>query len=583
MSTRSPEDNSQPLETHRDREQALARARRQILALPPEKALAAILNHPYPVTLVQSMAEEDLYILVHAIGPDDALPVLGMASNVQWEYCLDMEIWDRDRLNPLAATEWLGRLLKADPDRFTHWIAGEQRDIFEYYLFRNIELRVREYEEDPAEFGDGYSTQDDVHYIRLRSYPAEHEQHQEVRDQFVGDLLRRISVYDYPLYKALLLESATVIAAEAEEELLRLRTVRLAEKGLLPFEEAVGVYQPLEMVDLLQRGRKPADAGGRPVESYPMPVPAAEPPAGADRFARTLALIQDEAVLQRLQSEFAGLCNQVIMADLKPVRDRNALARTVAKVSGYISIGLEKADAEASDDDSYRSVNLVQSHLLADIFRVGYGCALGLKRKAEQWRRDSWFSRAGLPLSFWGESGMGVLGGLLIKKPLFFDNYASGVLYREFAGMDDVHTTEAILQKVISVDDLFALMGVTVARYGGDAMATWQNILLTLWANDCLGMEGDRASARPLTLDQLRTFLDRLWQGDAHPRRIMDSMREHFLAWLAQRSGLTTYAVAERMGTVLEALFTLLESELGAVAAKDLDSRHIHLFLLEGG
>jgi len=208
MSARFPEDNSQPLEKHRAREQALAQARRQILALPPEKALAAISEHPYPVTLVQSMAEEDLYLLVHAIGPDDALPVLGLASNIQWEYFLDMEIWARDRLHPLAATEWLGRLLQADPDRFTHWIAGEQRDIFEYYLFRNIELRVREYEEDPAEFGDGFSTEDDVHYVRMLSYPAEHKQYQEARDQFMDDLLRRISVYDYHLYKALLLASA---------------------------------------------------------------------------------------------------------------------------------------------------------------------------------------------------------------------------------------------------------------------------------------------------------------------------------------------------------------------------------------
>lgn len=576
-----PEENGKALDLRQARDRALADERRKILALPPERALQTILDHPRPVTLVQSMAEEDLYLLVHSIGMDDMLSVLGLASNAQWEYFLDMEIWARDRVHPNAMTEWLARMLKADPDRFTHWITGEQRDLFEYYLFRHVELHVREYEEEPADIGDDFSSEDDVHYIRLRPYPAEHKQGQEARDLFLGDLLKRISVYDYPLYRALLLESATVSGAEAEEELLRLRNVRLAEKGFLPFEEAVGVYQPLATADLRRRGRKPAAAGGRPVESYPLPVHHLDPPAGADRFTRTLARIQDEDALQRLQTEFAGLCNQVITADLKQVRDRDTLARVVNKVAGYIGIGLEKADEEAAADNPYRSVNLIQSQLLADIFRVGYGCALELKWKAERWHQASWFSRAGLPLSFWGQEWMGVLGGLLIKKPLYFDNYATGVLYREFARLEDVRKTEATLQSIIAFDDLFALMAVEIPRYPGNTPATCQNAILTLWANHCLGTGRDRGAPIPLAPPQLRTFLERLWQEGVHPRRIKDSMREQFLGWLAERSGLTAYGIAERMGPALQDLFALMESELGAVAAGDLDPRYVHLFLLK--
>jgi len=33
---------------------------------------------------------------------------------------------------------------------------------------------------------------------------------------------------------------------------------------------------------------------------------------------------------------------------------------------------------------------------------------------------------------------MGVLGGILLKKPLFYDNYKTGVLYREFTSAEDV-------------------------------------------------------------------------------------------------------------------------------------------------
>ena len=71
------------------REMALAADRREILDAPPEKSLDLIAEHPFPVTLVQSMAEEDLYQLIHAIGLDDAYPGLALASNQQGEYLLE--------------------------------------------------------------------------------------------------------------------------------------------------------------------------------------------------------------------------------------------------------------------------------------------------------------------------------------------------------------------------------------------------------------------------------------------------------------------------------------------------------------
>jgi len=577
-----PDNNVKALETRDTREKALAADRRRILTLPPEKALEAILEHPLPVTLVQSMAEEDFYLLVHTIGPDDALPVLGLASNAQWEYMLDMEIWARDRLDPYGMTQWYDRLLRADPDRFTRWIVGEQRGPMDYYLFRNVEVHIREYEQDPSEIGDGFSTEDDVHYVRLRPYPAVDAQAQplqETRDLFVNDLLRRIAVYDFPAYQGMLIESSTVIAAEAEEELLRLRNVRLAERGFLPFEEAVGVYQPLALEDLLAHRRKSLWSGGRIVESYPLPSAPAALPETADLFARTLARIQDEVVLQRLQSEFAGLCNQVIAADQRQIRDKAGLAQVVDKVGGYINIGLAHAEATA-DPEPYRGANLMQTCLLADIFRVGYGRALELKWKADRWRPASWFHRLGLPLAFWGEAWLGVLGGLLIKRPLFYDNYASGVLYREFATLEDIRHTEGVLAEIIAADDLLALMAVQTPTLKSATFLTCHNLLLTLWANHFLGMGPDLHAPVPLGVDQLRNFLEALWERGAAPHRIKDSMREAFLAWLAQRSGLTTYAIAERMRSTLEGLFAQIENELGAVVPQQLDPRYVQLFLL---
>jgi hypothetical protein len=562
------------------REAALAEDRRTILGLPPEQALKAIAEHPYPVTLVQSMAEEDLYLLVHTIGPDDALPVLALASNEQWDYVLDLETWDRDRLDPRAVTSWMARLLKADPDRLTYQIAMDKQDSFAYYLFHNIQVHIREYDQDPSEIGDDFFTEDQAYYIRLRPYPEEDQPHQDHRDRLVKDLLKRLAVYDYPSYRDLLLKSSSLIPAEAEEELYRLRNVRMAEKGFLPFEEAVGVYQPLTVTEMLARRSKPATPGGRNVDSYPIRVDGADAVENANVFTRTLAHLQDPAILERLQTEFAGLCNQIIAADGLKIRQKSSLDQVVRKTSDFISIGMEKTALHTGPDEPYTHAKMIQTHFLSDLFRVGYGCALELKWNAHKWRQGSWFERLGLPLSFWGEVWLGVLGGLLIKKPLYFDNYKTGVLYREFATLKDIRESETILQTIIAFDDVLNLMGIDPPR--SQEILTSQNLLLTLWANHHLDMGGGK-TVHPLTRDQLIRFLDALWQPDVRPRRISHRMRERFLDWLAARSGLQNYDISERMGQALEQWFTLIETELGSIEPEDLNPNYIYLFLFEPG
>ena len=59
-----------------DRIRGLQTQRAEIMALPPEEALERILSHPQPAALVHSFPESDFYLLVHEIGPEDALPVL---------------------------------------------------------------------------------------------------------------------------------------------------------------------------------------------------------------------------------------------------------------------------------------------------------------------------------------------------------------------------------------------------------------------------------------------------------------------------------------------------------------------------
>ncbi len=564
-----------------ERAKNLLYQRKEILALPPEEALDRILGAEHPAALVQSFPEEDFYFLIHDIGPEDSVPLLSLASDKQWEYLIDIEVWHRDKITTQSITRWLELLFHSDPNRLVSWILEEKSDFFEFYMFKNMEVIVREHDQDPSDFGTDFVTFDDIYYFRFIADPFDPEMDnkaREDRNEVLLKILERIADMDHLKFQKLLIESASVIPAEAEEEIYRLRNVRLAEKGFLPFDEAVGVYQPLSAQDLEHHAGKYIEKDSRKTMLLPVPLyPIGMLPSG-NLFTDALQQIDTQEILQQLQTEFAGLANQVIAADQQPIQSKESLTGIVKKVCGYLSIGLSELSTDKSKIDTGYNAVLIRRHPLSRIFRVGYGLALKLKWRAERWRKRCWFAEKGLPLRFWDEEWMGVIGGLLIKHPLFYDNYKTGVLYREFASYDDIRKTENILNEIIAFDDLLSFIPVAVDSISSGVFLTYKNLILTLWARHYLGLPDDFSR---LPFDQFTRFFDDLWAKKQKPRRIKRSMKASFLKWICEKTDLHASEVSDRVGKTLDAIFDEIESELGAVSTKDLDPRYVHLFLIE--
>ena len=578
-----PEDDSKKLILKRA--QHLREIRAKALSKTPEEALAYILETDNPLEVVHSIVEEDFYFLVRDVGPADALPILSLASDKQLDYLLDIEIWNRDRLNNTSATQWIGRLLKADPQRTVQWLSSQKSDLLEFFVSKNIEVVVREPDQEPSDFGKDFITFDDIFYFRFiepsdgMEPPADEPRepladgHIRDREKLLTAFMKRLSENDHSLFQSILLESTSLIPSEAEEELYRLRNVRLAEKGFLPFEEAIGIYQPLTPKDIQHSPHKHVFKTGRAETFVPVPYFSNQMIDPESPFARALASITDERTAMQLQSEFAGLANQLIVADRKAIVERPDLRNVVKKACGYISIGLKRLSVNHTD--------LIQKYLLADLFRVGYGLALDLKWRAENWRGRSWFAAEGLPLSFWGEEWLGVVGGLLLKKPLYFDNYKTGVLYRDFASMDDIDRAETTLNDIIAFDNLLAhlqLEGKSLIGYG---LLTHQCLLLTLWARAYLKLDSGRPQLSAINLDEFKTFFGDLWNPGKKPRTINVSMKTDFLKWLSAASGLSGAEITGQSGKTLDELFTEIESEYGAVDIHSLDPRFIPHFLIK--
>jgi hypothetical protein len=573
-----------------DRRRELQQKRLGILALPPEQALDRILSDPQPAALVHSFPDNDFYLLVHDIGPEEALPLLALASDRQWDHLVDLESWSRDRLENTSVTRWLNLLLEADPERFIRWALQERLSFVEFYLFHNIEVRVREHDQDPSDFGEDFFTLDQVYYARFLNLPAALQESaigEEERRQFLMKFLERLAAHDHLVFQNVLLEATHVIPAETEEEELHWRNVRLAEKGFLPFDEAVGIYQAIQPRDLQKQTPKYMPPGREALSPLPVPVYPLQELREDNPFSRALARIEPAEALTHIQWEFANLCNQIIVADHKTIREREQLRDIVRKACGYLSIGLERLQGEGKTalDPLQAAAGLIRYPLI-QLFRLGFGAALELKWQAEGWLSRCWFAKARLRLTFWGEQWMGVLGGILLKKPLFYDNYKTGVLYREFVSTEDVACAEGVLQQVQAVDHLLSIMNVPLNPPAQYAFLTWKNLLLTRWARCRLGLKEEKLS--PLALAPFRGFFTELLPGTpspdaAAPRRIPDSMKAAFLDWLARETGLANYEISEKLGGVFGDLFAEIEAEYGHVAAKDLDPRFVQLFILKAG
>lgn len=558
---------------------ALHEKKQEILNLPPEEALEAILSARHPSAIVHACTEQDFHLLIHDIGVDDSRPLLALATDRQVEYIVDTEIWNRDRINYPAATRWLDTLFRTDPDRTTRWLMTDKLEFLETFLFKNIQVIIREHDQESSSLPESYFTHDDTLYINIPDYPhpeGPEAADENLRKQLLQDLINRMAATDYPLYRNIIFETMAVIPAEATEEEYRLRNVRMAEKGFLPYEEAVGIYQPITAKHLFSQSPKVVFHPNGPGH-LPVPVLSAAFMDKGGLFSRTMKTIDNPELAAQLQTEFATLCNQVIVADKKIIREKRQLEAKVKKACGYISLGLEHLTTDGNKVDLSRASALVSTYRLAEIFRVGYGLCLKLKWQTQKWQRNSWVNRSKLSLNFWGEAWLGVLGGLLLDHPRFYDNYTSGVLYRDFESLADIEQTQSLLEAVTAFDDLLSKMDIVLEPLDSYGYVGHYNLVLTLWARQILDVAG---KIRPLSIEDIRKFFIYLWGAHEKPYIVSDENKEHFLRWVSGEAGLPEHDISRTLGQTFETLFKNLAEEFSNVSPRDLELKYVQGFFL---
>jgi len=532
-----------------------------------ETVIQRILDTSQPAQLVRKLAEEDFFWLVLDAEPDSSLEIMRLASEDQWTYLLDLLIWNNEGLDVDSAMEWFERLFQVDRRRLSSRLLNLTSTLLALFLARTIRFWVRGHDEPMDLSGQEWFTLDEVFYFRCR---------RRKHRVFIEELLKELADSDFDRYYAVMFAAAEIIPAEEEEGLKNLRNARLADKGFVPWEEAMLIYSHIKPSRIHRKLSVPgysSESDGESDEGIPMtPVLLAE---SGDAFSRALSTILDADMLDRLRLEFAGLCNMVLSGEGRVPDEVSVLKRVYRKASGMVSIGIERTDAEPSA--------VLQENTLLDLFRLGFSGVLELKWKAEKWWKGSWAHGQGLSLSFWDKPWRGVLEGLFRKRPMRYDATSESDPFVDFGSMEEVQACDNRLDTLEALDAFLEASSrqPILDDERENPFFTCKRCLYTIWARSSLDLD---PILSPLTPPDLNRFFDRMAEAGADASswsgpEVMDAFLDVLQTHMPQLSSLHWQPIR----AVYKELLDSVPDAFGKVKRADLDARYVDLFWVSAG
>ncbi|MCD4720890.1 MAG: DUF6178 family protein, partial [Desulfobacula sp.] len=192
-----------------------------------------------------------------------------------------------------------------------------------------------------------------------------------------------------------------------------------------------------------------------------------------------------------------------------------------------------------------------------------------------------------LPLSFLGEDFLGVIGGLFLDRPLYYNNYApdyapdyrpnseSGELYRNFKSLSEITQTSRALEQIIALDTVLDKLNVDIKSFE-EGVLTYKTLILTLWAKDRLNLP---PTLEPIDTMTFKNFFIALFSKPDSDKTGQIQLND-LITWTSEITGIDESKLAQRFGEVLRNLIKELEEEYSTVDPKNIDPRFIPHFLL---
>jgi len=547
-----------------------------LLVTPGQLRQDLLLSSPFARELVPMLPDQEAYLTLKEIGLEDALPMLSLMTCEQLHYVNDLEAWHKESFEAPALLKVVKMILQCGEDKLADWLDAADPELLVLFFKECGSVTKFDVTEDQVE--------ERVPHTSI-TYDGFYRYHPK-RSEFAPllDPLLRVLQASNPERFGMVMESAyRDLPAEVEEQALRFRSRRLAEKGMPGFEEACEIYRPLTDEKFIEcTGQAPSS--GEPSSETPALFPIRWIPA--DSFIQeVLAILSDHPAIDRIRTELASLGNKVLISEGMDVTSSEPLKVALKKVSDTLTLALERLAGGNVEE----AASWLTRAWLHDLFRLGVSQTRELAERARRVR-----DRAGFPwidrFHLLADSPLdSALQGLLKPRPLFYEGPGKEGLaeFRDFAATEDLRVSETRIAATEALADLFSehlhaapegIKQVCLEAGLGDQLdrVSWSQVLQTAWAHRMLAGQPE---FRPLTPAEAQQFLLEAFveRAGTSARRLDPAFTHTLLDWTLDRAGSPGEEAEEIIREWVRSGTTRIEEELaGLDPEKPLDSRFVN-------
>lgn len=402
---------------------------RCILGLDPFLQQQILVLSEKALEVTQSLPVEEVYNLIKEVGKEDSLLIISMVSPDQLQYIFDVEWWLGDKFQPKQALDWIVLLDQCQDPETMEWFLSEDFDQKVVLFQAFFKVYKKDEMTDTYEGVEGleHFTPDGVYDIFFKV-----ESSKEIRKLLLL-LHEKDQKLLYNLLEAVIWYPVTITVERAYQW----RVNRTGERGIPEFQDAMGIYSPLDAETLKLKLPSLEE-----IPSSRFKLSPRYPLAHLDEtlfFTQCLAVLENESRLETLRWELVCLANKVIVADGYDLSSKDIRQQALRKTRGYINMGLELGAA----GDLKKGVALLGQVWMQSLYQVGY----------EQLRQVRFAASA-----FINENGSYIehfisavdkerLGALVFRFPQVAEKVQDSFNWRDLKSMKDVEVVNSFLAR----------------------------------------------------------------------------------------------------------------------------------------
>ncbi len=376
---------------------------------------------------IRRLPAPQLYFGIQELEDEQIVRMLPHLTEEQWQGILDLDLWEKDRLQAGRFIYWQRHMVQAEPAVARKLIRAVENEVWELVFRRLLKVHPQEDEDFSlrAPRNREFMQTPDGHYLLVLPKQSEGA-------RLVRQLVERLYELDGERASIMLASACKRTPTELEDEAYQKRRRRLEESGFQDYYDAIEIYTPLSLREQLP-------------EKHWVPVPdlsllptrlSKEEAAQELLFEAISRLGGPDQTLPVLEELFF-VCNKILSADRVSAARPHRVKRGIRKAVTGINLGLDcwaKGNLE-------KALLGIRKYYLQSFFRLGVARLLNLQSAA----------RILLAEGFEPEPGSvheALIEGLLRRYPLRTVLVKGKIRRRFFRSRRDLEAVGSILERL---------------------------------------------------------------------------------------------------------------------------------------